>query len=90
MSDHPKQPPFPHGPLGRQPLGALLEAVCAARAELQACRAARPGPETEWKRQELVQALNAYVDGLEAWQLPVPRTLHSELLLHEGLLRRPH
>jgi len=41
------------------------------------------------KRRELVLALDAYVDALEAWPLPVPYALRRELLTHQGLLRGP-
>lgn len=69
------------------PLGALLEAVGTARAGLQARRAGQPSPERERKRRELVAALQAYVHALEAWPLPVPQALRTELRLHQGLLR---
>lgn len=82
--------PHSHG-LGRPaPLGALFEAVDAARAGMQACRAAQPSAEREVKRQDLVLALQAYVQALEAWPLPVPYALRTELLLHQGVLRGPH
>ncbi|HET6915165.1 MAG TPA: hypothetical protein VFH56_03660 [Acidimicrobiales bacterium] len=70
-------------------LGPLLEAVGRARAGLQARRAGPPGPEREGKRRELVLALQAYVHALEAWPLPVPQTLRSELRLHQAVLRGP-
>lgn len=70
-------------------LGALFEAVDAARAGLLACRAAKPNMDRETKRRDLVLALQAYVQALEEWPLPVPYALRTELVLHEGLLRGP-
>jgi len=70
-------------------LGALFEAVDAARAGLHACRAAQPNAERETKRRDLVLALQAYVRALEAWPLPVPYGLRTELALNQGLLRGP-
>lgn len=78
-----------HRPRSLLPLGALLEAVGTARAGLQARRAGQPSPERETKRRELVAALQAYVHALEAWPLPVPQALRTELRLHQGLLRGP-
>lgn len=71
-------------------LGALFDAVEAARAGLQACRAAKPSTDWETKRRDLVLALQAYVQALEQWPLPVPYALRAELLLHQGLLHGPH
>lgn len=76
-----------HGPRSLPPLGALCEAVDAARAGLHACRAGQPSAERQIRRRELVLALRAYVDALEAWPLAVPHALRTELQLHEGLLR---
>jgi hypothetical protein len=70
-------------------LGALFEAVEAAREGLLGCRAAGPSTDRETRRRDLVVALQAYVRALEAWPLPVPYALHAELVLHEGLLRGP-
>lgn len=70
-------------------LGALFDAVDAGRAELQECRAAQRSAERETKRRDLVVALQAYVQALEAWPLPVPYALRAELLLHQGVLRGP-
>lgn len=70
-------------------LHALFEAVDATRAGLQECRAAQPSTVREIKRRELVLALQAYVQALEAWPLPVPYALRAELLLHQGVLRGP-
>lgn len=90
----PWSPPPPsrasgHQPRSLLPLGALLEAVGTARAGLQARRAGQPNAERETKRRELVAALQAYVDALEAWPLPVPQAMRTELRLHQGLLRGP-
>lgn len=82
----PKRPRDSHGPRGLLSLGALFEAVDAARAGLQACRGGQPSTEREIKRRDLVLALRAYVQALEAWPLPVPYALRAELLLHQGLL----
>lgn len=71
------------------PLSALFEAVDAARARMQACRAGQPTTEREAKRRDLVLALQAYVKALEAWPVPVPYNLRAELLLHQGLLHGP-
>ena len=81
--------PDPRGQRRPAPLGALFEAVVGARAGLQACRAAQPIAEREDNRQVLVLALQAYVQALEAWPLPVPYALRTELLLHQGVLRGP-
>jgi hypothetical protein len=79
--------PDAHGQRRLLSLGALFEAVDVARAGLQACRAAQPSTEREIKRQDLVLALQAYVQALEAWPLPVPYALRTELALNQGLLR---
>ena len=81
--------PDSHGQRRLLSLGSLFEAVDAARAGLQACRAAQPNTEREIKRRDLVLALQAYVQALEAWPLPVPYALRTELALNQGLLRGP-
>ena len=78
-----------HGQRGLLSLSALFEAVDAARAGLQACRAGPPSTERETKRRDLVLALQEYVKALEAWPVPIPYTLRAELLLHQGLLHGP-
>jgi hypothetical protein len=80
----------PHGQRGLLSLSALFEAVDAARAGLQACRAGQPNTERETKRRELVLALQAYVKALEARPVPIPYALRAELLLHQGLLHGPY
>jgi hypothetical protein len=85
-ADTPGRAPDSHGKRGLLSLGALFEAVDAARAGLQACRAGQPSTEREIKRRDLVLALRAYVQALEAWPVPVPYALRAELLLHQGLL----
>jgi hypothetical protein len=85
----PMPAPVRQPPRSLLPLDALLEAVGRARAGLQARRKGQPSPEREKKRQELVLALQAYVGALEAWPLPVPYALRTELRLHQGLLRGP-
>ena len=81
--------PHAHGHRRPAPLGALFEAVEEARAGMQVCRAAKQTAERESKRQDLVLALQAYVQALEAWPFPVPYALRTELLLHQGVLRGP-
>ena len=81
--------PNTHGQRRPAPLGALFAAVCTARAGMQACRAGQQSAEREVRRQDLVLALRAYVQALEAWPLPVPYALRTELHLHEGVLRGP-
>jgi len=71
-------------------LSALFEALDAARAGLEACRAGQPSAERETRRRDLVLALQAYVKALEAWPVPIPYTLRAELLLHQGLLHGPY
>lgn len=78
-----------HGQRGLLSLSALFEAVDAARAGLQACRAGQPSAERETRRRDLVLALQAYVKALEAWPVPIPYALRAELLLHQGLLHGP-
>ena len=78
-----------HGPRGLLSLSVLFEAVDAARAGLQACRAGPPSTEREARRRDLVVALQAYVTALEARPVPVPHPLRAELLLHQGLLDGP-
>jgi hypothetical protein len=88
--DTPERAPDWHEQRSLLSLSALLDAVVAARAGLQACRAGQPTTERETKRRDLVLALQAYVKALEAWPVPVPYTLRTELLLNQGLLHGPY
>ena len=89
VADTPDRAGDSHGQRGLLSLSALFEAVDAARAGLQACRAGPPSTERETKRRDLVLALQAYVKALEARPVPIPYTLRAELLLHQGLLHGP-
>lgn len=79
-----------YGQRGLPSLSALFDAVDAAREGLQASRAGQPGTERQTRRRDLVLALQAYVNALEAWPVPVPYSLRAELVLQQGLLHGPY
>jgi hypothetical protein len=68
------------------PLHLLSDAVRVARLRLRGLRPRVTPTEVARAREDLILALESYVDALELWSFPVPYTLRSELRLHRGLL----
>jgi hypothetical protein len=68
-------------------LDALSEDVRTARSALRRNRKSPASADLESSRHDLVVALDRYVSALEDRNLPVPRSIHTELQLLRGLLR---
>lgn len=91
---HEPSAPTPHQQSGagatprrRIPLQALRDHVSTTRSALRRHRTSPASASLESARHDLVLALENYVSALEDRNLPVPRSIHTELTLHKGLLR---